>query len=156
MPIITLTTKIKAPIERVFDLSRSIDLYPKSTDTNDEKAVAGKTSGLLEKGEEVTWEGSHLRFRKSLQIRISELTPPQGFTEEMVSGAFARMKHHHRFEADGDETTMIDELDYKSRGGLLGWFVENSFLTAHIRRFLADRNKVIKQVAESDQWKTYL
>ena len=51
---------------------------------------------------------------------------------------------------------MTDEFDYKSRGGPLGWIIENSFMTAHIRRFLAERNKVIKRVAESEEWREYL
>ncbi|MBL4755322.1 MAG: cell division protein, partial [Flavobacteriales bacterium] len=43
MPKINLTTKIKAPVERVFDLARSIDLHILSTTGTHEKAVAGKT-----------------------------------------------------------------------------------------------------------------
>ncbi|MFM7563387.1 MAG: cell division protein, partial [Planctomycetota bacterium] len=41
MPIITLTTAIAAPIETVFDLSRSIDLHIASTAQTNERAVAG-------------------------------------------------------------------------------------------------------------------
>lgn len=156
MPLITLQTKIQAPIERVFDLSRSIDLHLKSAEGTGEKAVDGRTSGLLESGETVTWQGSHLGFRQSLKVQITSFQRPQSFTDEMLSGAFARMKHLHRFEESGESTLMTDEFDYKSRGGPIGWFVENSFLTAHLRRFLAERNKVIKRVAESDEWKEFL
>ena len=89
MPLITLQTKIKAPIERVFDLSRSIDLHLKSAGDTDEKAIDGRTSGLLQAGETVTWEGSHLGFKQSLKVKISNLERPQSFTDEMLSGAFA-------------------------------------------------------------------
>ena len=40
MPTITLTTIIKAPIENVFDLARSIDLHQHSMQHTKEKAVA--------------------------------------------------------------------------------------------------------------------
>ncbi|MGJ8726232.1 MAG: SRPBCC family protein [Roseibacillus sp.] len=157
MPLIVLTTRIKAPVERVFDLSRSIDLHLKSAGETSERAVGGRTDGLIEDGEEVTWEGSHFGFRQSLQVRIVAMERPKHFTDEMVSGAFARMKHLHRYETnDEGVTTMTDEFDYKSRGGPIGWFIENSFLTAYLRRFLAERNKVIKRVAESDEWHEYL
>ena len=157
MPLITLITRIKAPIERVFDLSRSIDLHLKSAEDSNERAVEGRTEGLIKDGEEVTWEGSHFGFQHSLKIRISEMDRPNRFVDEMVSGAFARMRHLHRFEVnDEGDTIMTDEFDYKSRGGPVGWFLENSFLTAHLRRFLAERNKVIKAVAESDEWREYL
>ena len=82
---------------------------------------------------------------------------PNRFTDEMVDGAFSRMSHLHRFEVNpAGETIMTDEFDYKSRGGPLGWIIENSFLTAHLRRFFAERNKVIKKVAESEGWREYL
>ena len=41
---IHLTTLITAPIERVFDLSRSINLHKISTAHTGEKAIAGVTS----------------------------------------------------------------------------------------------------------------
>jgi hypothetical protein len=47
MPIITLKTEIHAPIERCFDLARSIDLHQLSTAGTRERAVGGVTSGLL-------------------------------------------------------------------------------------------------------------
>lgn len=157
LPFITATTRIDAPAERVFDLSRSIDLHLKSAGQSNEKAVGAVTTGLMTQGQEVTWEGSHLGFRQSLTVRITDFTKPTLFTDEMVQGAFARMKHVHRFEeVEEGVTLMTDEFDYSSRGGLIGWFIENSFLTAYLRRFLAERNKVIKRVAESEEWREYL
>jgi hypothetical protein len=48
---ISLATLIHAPIERVFDLSRSIDLHQQSMRHISEKAIAGKTSGLISESE---------------------------------------------------------------------------------------------------------
>jgi hypothetical protein len=62
MPKIELHTEIDAPIERVFDLARSIDLHMLSTSHTNEKAIAGKTSGLIGLGEWVTWRAKHLGF----------------------------------------------------------------------------------------------
>ncbi len=50
MPLIELSTGIRAPIERVFDLARSIDAHVASTGQTRERAVAGRTSGLIELG----------------------------------------------------------------------------------------------------------
>lgn len=60
MPRIELRKEIKANIELVFDLTRSIDLHKISTAHTKEKAVGGRTSGLLEPGETVTWRAKHL------------------------------------------------------------------------------------------------
>ena len=59
MPIIRLETSINADQQAVFDLARSIDLHQISTAHTNERAVAGKTSGLLELNESVTWEARH-------------------------------------------------------------------------------------------------
>ena len=55
MPNIHLTTFIAAPLERVFDLARSIDLHKKSMAESGEQAVGGITMGLINNGETVTW-----------------------------------------------------------------------------------------------------
>jgi len=55
LPLIHLTTHIKAPIQAVFDLSRDIDFHQESASKTREKAVAGRMSGLIELGETVTW-----------------------------------------------------------------------------------------------------
>ena len=62
MPKIELETNIRASVETVFDLSRCVDLHVESTAQTNERAVAGKTSGLLELGDTVTWEATHFSF----------------------------------------------------------------------------------------------
>src|SRR5882672_3399450 len=57
---IELTTPISAPIERCFDLSRSIDLHVASTHGTGERAIAGVTTGLIGLDETVTWKGRPL------------------------------------------------------------------------------------------------
>ena len=44
MPVIDISTVIAAPIERCFDLSRSIDLHLESMSHTNERAVAGVVS----------------------------------------------------------------------------------------------------------------
>jgi hypothetical protein len=48
MTKIYLETFVNAPIERVFDLARSIDLHKLSTKGTKEEAIAGKTTGLID------------------------------------------------------------------------------------------------------------
>ena len=79
MPKIELTTEIAAPIEVVFDLARSIDLHEQSTSQTNEKAVAGRTSGLIELGESVTWEATHFFVRQRLTARIVKFERPTHF-----------------------------------------------------------------------------
>ncbi|MBK1834870.1 SRPBCC family protein [Roseibacillus ishigakijimensis] len=156
LPLITLTTRIKAPIKRVFDLSRSIDLHLQHSSQQGELAICNRTSGLIGEGEAVTWKGTFLGFRQSFTLRITEMESPHHFTDEMVKGPLLRMKHLHHFEEEKGRTLLTDEFDFQSRGGFTGWLLENSFLTAYFRRGLAERSEVIKRVAESEDWKKFL
>ena len=91
MPAITLTTQIDAPIETVFDLSRSIDLHMESMQQTNEKAVAGCTSGLINLSEEVTWEATHFGIRQRLTTKIVEFDRPHHFRrDEERPGFFLR------------------------------------------------------------------
>jgi hypothetical protein len=60
MPSLHLTTFIAAPAERVFNLSRSINLHKISTSDTGEDAIAGTTTGLINLNETVTWRAKHL------------------------------------------------------------------------------------------------
>ncbi len=149
MPVITLITEIAAPIETVFDLSRSIDLHVKSTSQTKEKAIAGRTSGLIELGETVTWEATHFFVPQRLTVCIKQFDRPQHFRDSMVSGAFSRFTHDHHFESCNCGTTMTDVFDFASPFGPLGHLANWLFVTRHMRKLLGVRNQLIKSIAES-------
>lgn len=156
MPVITLTTDIAAPVDTVFDLSRSIDLHVESTSQTNEKAVAGRTSGLIELGETVTWEATHFFVRQRLTVCIKQFDQPNHFRDSMVSGAFLRFDHDHHFQASAIGTTMTDVFDFTSPFGPLGYLANWLFVTRHMRKLLAGRNQLIKTIAESDDAKRYV
>lgn len=158
MATIELVTTIAAPIERCFDLSRSIDLHQDSLGASGERAVSGVTSGLIGLGESVTWEATHFAIRQRLTSRITALDRPRYFRDSMVRGAFRRFDHDHWFEASEDSgTVMRDVFDFNAPLGPLGWIAEVAFLTRYMRRLLDSRNAVVKRVAESpDEWRRYL
>jgi len=148
MPKIQLTTSINAPIEKVFDLSRSIDLHMESTKQTGEKAIAGKTSGLIELGETVTWRAKHFGIWQTLTSRITEFDQPNLFVDEMLSGAFKSFKHEHHFTALDDQTIMKDIFEFESPMGIIGKIFNKVILTSYMTKLLVKRNRVIKEVAE--------
>ncbi len=156
MPIIELATSIAAPVERVFDLARSIELHTNSTLSTGERAVAGVTSGLIGPDQEVTWRARHFRVWQSLTVRVSEFERPNHFTDVMLRGAFRRMEHHHYFAASATGTIMRDLFTFESPLGILGRIADLLFLTRYMKSFLIARNRVIKATAESDAWKQYI
>lgn len=149
MPKIELITSIHAPIEKVFDLSRSIDLHMESTKQTGEQAIAGKTSGLIGLGETVTWRAKHFGIWQTLSSKITEFDRPNLFVDEMVSGAFKSIRHDHHFTAWGDQTIMKDIFEFESPLGILGRIFNKLTLTRYMTKLLKERNRVIKKVAES-------
>jgi ligand-binding SRPBCC domain-containing protein len=156
MPLIELATQIQAPIDRVFDLARSIDAHIASTVGTDERAVAGRTAGLIELGEMVTWEARHLGIKQRLTVRITAFERPVLFADEMVNGAFASMRHTHQFSENSDGTLMKDKFCFSAPFGLLGQMVERLFLTRYMTQFLFKRGQALKRLAESDEWQRFL
>ncbi|MBS1623534.1 MAG: SRPBCC family protein [Bacteroidetes bacterium] len=151
-----LETNINAPKDRCFDLSRSIDLHTISTDHTAERAIAGRTAGLIALGETVTWSAVHFGVRQQLESRITAYHYPDSFRDEMVRGAFAYIKHDHLFRFEHGYTVMTDIFRFASPMGLVGRIVDRVIMTGYLRALLERRNKVIKDYAETDKWKQVL
>jgi len=156
VPVIDLTTQITAPMQRVFDLSRSVDLHAASTAQTGERAVAGVTSGLMSLGQEVTWRARHFGIWQCLTSRITAFDPPSHFRDSLVRGAFRRFDHDHFFSQEGDITIMRDVFDFQSKLGIFGRIADHLVLTRYLRHFLITRNALIKEAAETDEWQRYL
>jgi ligand-binding SRPBCC domain-containing protein len=146
---IRVETLIKAPIERCFDLARSVEAHIDSTSKTAERVVAGKTEGLFELGDSVTWEGRHfgLRLRQGSMITRSE--PPHVFVDEGVSGPLKGFRHVHQFVAEGGATLMVDTFEYQLPMGLLGRISDGLAVERHLRRLLTDRAAFLKSEAEA-------
>ena len=162
MPLICLTTKINATIQAVFDLSRDIDFHQKCASKTREKAVAGRTSDLINLGETVTWEAVHFGVKQQLTTKITEMNAPHSFTDEMVKGAFKSIRHEHLFHFDSAEcskcstltsnnsncscvTIMKDKFYFESPLGIFGKLFNRLVLKQYMTRFLEERNKTIKE-----------
>ena len=156
MPIIKIETKINAPIERVFDLARCIDLHEKTMSKHNEKAIAGVTKGLINLGETVTWKATHFGISQRLTSKITKYDRPKYFQDVMLKGAFKNFIHDHFFEKNESGTIMRDVFNYESPMWILGKIADLVFLEKYMRNLLEERNKLIKITAESESWKKFL
>ena len=148
MPTIVIETRLQAPIDRCFDLARDVDAHVRTTADTGERAVAGKTTGLLDLGDSVTFEAVHFGIRQRLTSRIVEFDRPRRFVDEMVKGAFASLRHIHEFEARGSTTVMIDTLTWQSPLGVLGRIADTLFVTKHMRALVTRKQLELKAFAE--------
>jgi len=149
MTTLILSTKIKAPIETVFDISRNIDIHQLSAAESNEKAIDGRTSGLIELNETVTWSGKHFGLNLMHKCKITQFKFPSYFVDEMEEGYFKSFKHGHFFQAENDYTVMIDRLDYKVPFGMLGIIFDRIILKRYLTNFIKKRNEFLKNLAEN-------
>src|SRR5579859_2335820 len=157
MIVLELATDIRAPIERVFDLERCIDLHVESAGPSREQAIGGVTHGLIGPGEEVTWRGKHFGVWLKHTSRITAFDRPRHFRDEMMRGLFRSFSHDHSFEALPDgRTRMRDRMAFEAPFRPLGWLVERLLLGPHLRGFLEERNRMVRTIAEGDGWRRFL
>lgn len=148
MTIIHLTTKINAPKQIVFDLSRNIDVHQDSASQTNEKAIAGVTSGLINYNETVTWRGKHFGFYLTHKSRMTAMDLYDYFVDEMEEGKFKSFRHEHFFEEKNGITVMTDKLCYETPYGIFGKIFDLILLKRHLTRFIQHRNQTLKKLAE--------
>lgn len=156
MPVIKLETVIQSSIDICFDLSRSIDLHQISTAHTQEKAIKGKTSGLINIDEFVTWQATHFGIKQQLTSKITAFDRPSHFRDEQVNGAFKFIIHDHYFKQKNNEVIMTDNFNFQSPFGLIGKIVDAIVMTSYLKKLLEKRNVVIKDFAETGKWKEVL
>lgn len=156
MPFIHLTTFIAAPQERVFDLSRSIELHKASMKKHEEKIVDGTMNGLMNWNDTVTWSAKHFFKQRRMKIRITKIQRPEYFVDEQVEGDFKMLKHEHYFKPVQNGTIMIDQFHFKTPHGLIGNIINKIYLEKYMQQLLSERNNIIKEAAEGNLWNQYL
>jgi len=136
-----------APIERCFDAARDLDLHVRSLAHTNERAVAGRTSGLIELGEEVTWRARHFGITQHFTSKITAFDRPRYFQDAMQRGAFKSFVHDHFFTSENGVTTMTDVLAFSAPLGVLGIIAEKLVLRRYLERLLTSRAAVIREWA---------
>lgn len=153
------TTRILAPLERCFDLARSIEVHLAGNIHFGEQALVsgGVNSGLIGLSQSVTWRAKHFGMWQTLTSAITKMKRPVYFQDSMVRGPFRFMRHDHHFQfLSAGETMMTDVFCFASPLGPLGILVDWLVLRHYMRSLLRERNLVVKQIAESSEWQRYL
>ena len=147
-------THIEAPIERCFDLARSVEVHLAGNVHFGEQAIAksGVTSGLIDLHQRVTWRARHFGISQNLTSEITAMESPTYFQDTMIHGAFRSMQHDHYFRIlPSGATEMKDIFRFAAPLPILGRIAETTVLRRYMRNLLHERNVVIKRIAESSE-----
>lgn len=139
--IITVETPIAAPVELCFDLALDVDVHAESAQFSGERVVEpGRTSGTLQFGDLLTFEGRHFGFRQRFTTRITEVDRPRRLVDEMVRGFFRKLRHIHEFHPRDGGTLMRDVLEIEGTFAFL--------LKRHMTWFVTTKQQHLKSIIE--------
>ena len=124
--------------------------------TQNEKAIAGITTGLISLNEFVTWQARHFGINQQLTSKITAFERPKYFRDEQQEGPFKFITHDHSFTYNNGEVLMKDVFKFQSPFGPIGSLIDKFVMTGYLKKLLIKRNDTIKEYAESEKWKPVL
>jgi len=164
---------IAAPIERVFALSTRVELVQQTLGMRlVESALPNTvTAGHISAHSRVVWRGWKFGLPTSHHTLITAFAPPERqptgevtafFQDSQERGRFAFFQHDHYFRQEYDPTrqqpitTLHDEVRFALPFGPLGRIASSLLLAPHIRSLARRRFVMIKQLAESGGWRSWI
>ena len=149
---------IRAPITRCFQLSTNISIVKRELRMTPIRGhTKDLTTGRVSDGDTIRWEGWQFGLPQSHESIIEAFTPPTFFRDRMIAGRFRTFEHDHAFTALSDGTVrMRDELRFTMPLGFLGSIIGTRIVAPHIQDVMQRRFRLLKQLAETDEWKQYL
>ncbi|MFT3948860.1 MAG: SRPBCC family protein [Agriterribacter sp.] len=156
MSSIHLTTFIKAPADRVFNLCRNSTIFKKAFEGRKETLTASASDILVKQGDTMTLSAKHLGKTRALTLRITEMEAQQKFVEEQVKGDLKSFRHEHHFMEVENGTIVIDLVEMEEPRDAIGGMLGKIFLKNYFEKILSKRNELIRQYAESDKWRAVM
>ena len=146
---IQLETRIKAPIQTVFDLMRNVEVHGKAAQWTHENVVESSAQ-LLGLNDTVTFRARHFGVTQSLSAKVIQFEAPHRLVDIQTKGAFRSLRHEHLFREERGVTVMTDRLQIAAPFGPLGWIAERLFLASYMKNFLIRKNQKLKSIAETE------
>lgn len=156
MPKIHVTTFVKSPPNRVFDLCRHLSLIKKSVQGKNESVRSSSGSPLINNGDTITYHAKHLGKHRSVVLRVTEFDRGVKLTEEEVKGDLNKYRHEHYFKQIDNGTIMIDILEYDMPKDFIGRLAGKYFLKNYLEKIILNRVQIIKNYAETERWHALL
>lgn len=156
MDSIHLTTFIKAPVERVFDLCRNTTVYKKALEGRNESLSASAAGILVNAGDTITLSAKHLGKTRVTTARVLEMNIPEKFVEEQVKGDLKSFRHEHHFKSVENGTLVIDLIEMEEPRDAVGGVLGKLFMKNYFEALLNKRNALVKLYAESEKWRAVM
>jgi ligand-binding SRPBCC domain-containing protein len=98
----------------------------------------------------------HLGKTREITARVTDLTLPDGYTEEQIKGDLKSFRHVYHFKKVDNGTIMIDLVEFEGPRDILGSLVARFFLKSYIEANIKKKNELLRQYAESEKWRAVM
>jgi ligand-binding SRPBCC domain-containing protein len=170
LPTIVETIAIHAPIERCFALSTRVELVQRTLGM---KLIGGVTTGHITADSRVIWSGWKFGLPTKHHTLITAFAPPHRgrigdlaaefdgqsvawFEDSQERGRFSSFCHLHLFRQYRYDVRLEDRVHFELPFGPLGRLAATLILAPHIRKLARQRFAMIKQLAETEDWREWL
>ncbi|MGI4828741.1 MAG: SRPBCC family protein [Janthinobacterium lividum] len=178
------TAWVQAPIDRVWALSRRVELVKETLGMN---LAGGQTTGFVEAGSRVVWSGWKFGLPTKHHTLITGYAAPHAaiadpraeptlgpelhaehpgqrvawFQDSQERGRFAFFQHDHwmreQTAANGEPQTLLeDEVHFRLPFGVLGRLAARFLMEPYIRRLVKRRFGRLKALAEGEGWRQWM
>lgn len=161
--VIRESSRVAAPLDRVFALSTSVPLVERTLGF---RAVEGVTTGHVIMGSRVLWKGWLFGLPQRHLTLITGYAAPHrdadgveraSFQDTQEAGRFRSFHHDHRMTAIDRSTTLLeDEIHYTLPFGVAGWVVARFVMQPFIAKTLRSRFLLLQRTATGEDWRRYV
>jgi ligand-binding SRPBCC domain-containing protein len=144
---------INAPLDRCFQLSTNIALLGRTIGM---WPIDGMADGMLKDGDKLVWVGWKFGLPQIHESLISKYERPVFFQDTMGRGRFKRFQYDHSLAEIDGHTLLSDKMRFALPFGSLGKLVARKVMVPYLCRLLRERMLLLKQVAETEEWRRYL
>lgn len=141
---------IHAPIERCFLLSTHLELVARTL------KMRTTSNGMVMLNDRVQWKGWKFGLPQKHLSHISAYKRPTYFQDTQEKGRFAFFQHDHWLWETKQGTMLEDEVRFRLSFGIAGKLIAKMIVEPHIRRLVRERFMLLKSVAESEEWRSYI
>lgn len=115
-----------------------------------------RTAGLVVGGDRIRWQGWQLGLPQYHVSLISAFEPNRHFQDKMIAGRFKSFLHDHKFTEIGGQILLKDTVRFSLPMGSAGRVIGRRIMIPHIRGLMQRRFRLLKRIAESEEWRKYL
>lgn len=142
-------TKVDSPPERVWEFHSSAQALQVLTPPNRRVKLISIDNSVRDGALHVMQVWILSIIPTVWKARISQVTPPFGFTDQAEKSPFKFWRHRHDFIPDGEGTLIRDTIDYLLPLGFLGKVMNRIYIAKDLDRLFAFRHQATKVALDS-------